>query len=148
MKVGDIMTRTVHSIRPGDTIAEAARSMVDNDVGALPIIDGNGLVGMVTDRDITVRAIAARVDPLSPVRRIMSEDIATCSPEDDVRDALETMADEQVRRLPVCDDQDRVIGIIGIADAAQRDPQPSEITETFAQICLPTGLHCQAPVFA
>jgi CBS domain-containing protein len=148
VKVADIMTRAVHSIRPENSIAQAARSMADNDVGVLPVIDGSRLLGMVTDRDVAVRAVAARVDTDSPVSRIMSEGIATCSPDDDVLEALETMANEQVRRLPVCDEQDRVVGIIGIADAAQRDPEPSEITETFAQICVPTGLHCQAPVFA
>ena len=148
MQVQDIMTRAVHSVQPGDTIADAARSMAENDVGVLPVIEGSDLVGIVTDRDIAVRAVAARIDPSSPVRRIMSEDIATCSPDDDVEDALETMSNEQVRRLPVCDDRDEVVGIIGIADAAQRDPEPSEVTETFAEICQSTGLHCQTPVFA
>lgn len=148
MKVEDIMTRAVHSVRPEDSITEAARSMADNDVGALPIIDGNDLVGMVTDRDIAIRAVAARIEPHSAVRLIMSENVATCSPDDDVEDALETMANEQVRRLPVCDGQDRVVGIFGLADAAQRDQEPSDVTETFAVICQSTGLHCQAPVFA
>jgi len=146
MKVQDIMTRAVHSVRPADSIAEAARSMVENDVGFLPVIDGRDLVGVVTDRDIAVRAVAAQADSHSPVRRIMSEDVATCSPDDDVEDALETMSNEQVRRLPVCDDRDEVVGIIGLADAAMRDPEPSDVTETFAEICQSTGLHCQAPV--
>lgn len=148
MKVEDIMTRAVHSVNPGDSIAHAARSMAENDVGMLPVIDGRDLLGIVTDRDIAMRAIAAGIDPNSPIRRIMSEDVATCSPDDDVGEALETMANEQVRRLPVCDDQDRVIGVFGLADAAMRDPEPSDVTETFAEICQATGLHCQAPVFA
>lgn len=148
MKVEDIMTRAVHSVKPGDSIAQAARSMAENDVGMLPVIDGTDLLGIVTDRDLAVRALAAGIDPNSPIRRIMSEDVATCSPDDDVEEALETMANEQVRRLPVCDDQDRVIGILGLADAAMRDPEPSDVTETFAEICQDTGLHCQAPVFA
>lgn len=148
MKVEDIMTRAVHSVNPGDSIAQAARSMAENDVGMLPVIDGRDLLGIVTDRDIAMRAIAAGIDPNSPIRRIMSEDVATCSPDDDVGEALETMANEQVRRLPVCDDQDRVIGVFGLADAAMRDPEPSDVTETFAEICQATGLHCQAPVFA
>ena len=148
MKVEDIMTRAVHSVKPGDSIAQAARSMAENDVGMLPVIDGSDLLGIVTDRDLAVRALAAGIDPNSPIRRIMSEDVATCSPDDDVEEALETMANEQVRRLPVCDDQDRVIGILGLADAAMRDPEPSDVTETFAEICRATGLHCQAPAFA
>ena len=148
MKVEDIMTRAVHSVRPGESIAQAARSMAENDVGMLPVIDGSDLLGIVTDRDIAVRAPAAGIDPSSPIHRIMSEDVATCSPDDDVEEALETMANEQVRRLPVCDDRDRVIGVLGLADAAMRDSEPSEVTETFAEICQDTGLHCQAPVFA
>lgn len=148
MKVEDIMTRAVHSVRPEDSIAQAARSMAENDVGMLPVIDGSDLLGIVTDRDIAVRGLAAGIDSNSPIRRIMSEDAATCSPDDDVEEALETMANEQVRRLPVCDDQDRVIGVLGLADAAMRDPEPSDVTETFAEICQATGLHCQAPVFA
>ena len=148
MKVEDIMTRAVHSVRPGDSVAEAARAMAENDIGMLPVIDGNDLLGIVTDRDITVRGVAVGLDSSSPIRRIMSEDVATCSPDDDVEDALETMANEQVRRPPVCDGQDRVIGIIGLADAAMRDPQPSGVTDTFAEICQATGLHCQGPAFA
>ena len=148
MKVEDIMTRAVHSVKSGESIAHAARSMAENDVGMLPVIDGTDLLGIVTDRDIAVRALAAGIDPSAPIRRIMSENVATCSPEDDVDEALETMANEQVRRLPVCDEQDRVIGVLGLADAAMRDPDPSEVTETFAEICQATGLHCQAPVFA
>lgn len=148
MKVEDIMTRAVHSVKPWDSIAQAARSMVENDVGMLPIIDGTDLLGVVTDRDIAVRALAAGIDPNAPIRRIMSGDVATCSPDDEAGEALETMANEQVRRLPVCDDQDRVIGVFGLADAAMRDPEPSDVTETFAEICQATGLHCQAPVFA
>lgn len=148
MKVQDIMTRTVHSIGPADAIADAARSMADDDIGMLPVIEGTNLIGIVTDRDITVRAVAARIDPFSPVRRIMSEGVATCSPDDDVEEALGTMSNEQVRRLPVCNDRDEVIGIVGLADIANRDPEPSEVTATFAEICQSTGLHCQAPVFA
>ena len=148
MKVEDIMTRAVHSVKPEDSIAQAARLMAENDVGMLPIIDGSDLLGIVTDRDIAVRAFAAGINSHSPIRRIMSEHVATCSPEDDVEEALETMANEQVRRLPVCDDQDRVIGVLGLADAAMRDPEPSDVSETFAEICQATGLHCQAPVLA
>jgi CBS domain-containing protein len=148
VKVEDIKTRAVNSVKSGESIAHAARSMAENDVGMLPVIDETDLLGIVTDRDIAVRALAAGINPSSPIRRIMSEDIATCSPNDDVEEALETMANEQVRWLPVCDDRDRVIGVLGLADAAMRDSEPSEVTEKFAEICQDTGLHCQAPVFA
>ena len=85
MQVQSIMTRKVHSIGPGDTIIEAAQSMADNDVGVLPVIEAGQLVGILTDRDIAVRGIAGGVGPDMPVRRIMSRDVASCSPSDSVR---------------------------------------------------------------
>ena len=148
MQVQSIMTRKVHSIGPGDTIIEAAQSMADNDIGVLPVIEAGQLVGILTDRDIAVRGIAGGVGPDMPVRRIISRDVASCSPSDSVEEALGTMANEQVRRLPVCDDQDRLVGIIGLGDAANRDPDASEVGATLSDICQPTGLHCQTPSFA
>lgn len=148
MQVQDIMTRQVHWIGPSDTIFEAARSMSDNDVGVLPVIDGGQLIGMVTDRDIAIRGIAGGVSPSMPVRRIMSRDVATCSPQDDVEDALGTMANEQVRRLPVCDERDHLVGIIGLGDAANRDPDAAEVGATLSEICQRTGQHCQESAVA
>jgi CBS domain-containing protein len=148
MQVQRIMTQQVHSIGPGDTIIEAAQSMAENDVGVLPVIESGQLIGIVTDRDIAVRGIAGGVSPSMPVRRIMSRNVASCSPDDSIEDALGTMANEQVRRLPVCDDQERLVGIIGLGDAANRDPDASEVGATLSEICQPTGLHCQTPALA
>lgn len=148
MKVQEIMTRTVHSADPDDSIAKAAKSMLENDVGMLPVIDGAELIGVVTDRDIAVRAVAEKLGPDTPVRRIMSEYVATCSPEDSLEDTLATMSNEQVRRLPVCDERDQVVGVIGLADAARRDPDTDEVTIALADICDATGLHCQTAAFA
>ena len=148
MKVREIMTELVHHIGPSDTIFEAARSMADFDVGILPVVDAGELVGVVTDRDLAVRSIANGVSPSMPVRRVMSQQVATCGPDDSVEDALGTMANEQVRRLPVCDDRDRLVGIIALADAANRDPDEAEVGSTLAEICQQTGLHCQATAAA
>jgi CBS domain-containing protein len=148
MKVRDIMTPRVTSTGPNDTIAHAARLMAEEDVGALPIIDGGELLGMVTDRDIAVRAVASDISTKSQVRRIMSEDAITCSPDDSVEDALATMSSEQIRRLPVCESGGKLVGIIALADAAHRDPDKSEVGEALDDICEPAGLHSQAPVFA
>ena len=148
MKVQDIMSSSVYSVQVGDSIAQAARSMAENDVGFLPVLEISKLVGVVTDRDVAVRAVAAEIDPHSSVRRIMSTDVTSCSASDAIEDVLEIMSNEQVRRLPVCNPSKEVIGIVALADAAQRDPDKREVAETLSEICEPSGLHSQSPVFA
>lgn len=148
MKVQDIMTSSVSSVQPTDSIGNAAQAMADYDVGALPVLDGQKLVGIVTDRDIAVRAVAAGIDAERPVRLVMTEEVTTCSGDTDVEDALELMSNEQVRRLPVCNEENEVVGIVALADAAHRDPDKREVAEALAEISEPSGLHCQPPVFA
>lgn len=148
MKVRDIMTASVDSIESSDTIAYAALRMADDDVGALPILSSGELVGIVTDRDITVRGVALGVKADTPIHRIMTEEVATCSPDDDIETALLLMGREQIRRMPVCDDRNRLVGIVALSDLADHDPDKKEVTETLADICEPSGTHCQAPLFA
>lgn len=148
MKVRDVMTSRVTSTGPGDTIEHAARLMADEDVGALPIVEAGQIVGMVTDRDIAVRAVAGATGGKAPVRRIMSTDVVTCSPDDQLDDVLKTMSREQVRRLPVCELGGKLVGIVALADAAHRDPDKAEVGETLDEICEPAGVHSQSPVFA
>lgn len=148
MKVRDIMTASVDSIESADTIAYAARRMAEDDVGALPVLSSGELVGIVTDRDIAIRGVAAGIQPDAPVHRIMSEQVATCAPDDDIETALLLMGREQIRRMPVCDERDRVVGIVALADLADHDPDKKEVTQTLADICEPSGIHCQAPLFA
>ncbi|HSR00156.1 MAG TPA: CBS domain-containing protein [Sphingomicrobium sp.] len=148
MKVRDIMTASVDSIEAADTIAYAARRMAEDDVGCLPVLDGGQLVGIVTDRDIAVRAVAASIGADTPVRRIMSERVATCSPGDDIAKALALMSREQVRRMPVCNERGEVIGIVAIADLAEKDPEKAEVAGALADICQPSGIHSQSPLFA
>jgi CBS domain-containing protein len=148
MKISDIMTVSVDSIESAGTIADAARRMAKDDIGVLPVLSSGELVGIVTDRDITVRCVAAGLDPNTPIHRIMSERVATCSPDDDIETALLLMGREQIRRMPVCDEGNRVVGIVALADLADHDPDKKEVTETLADICEPSGMHCQAPVFA
>ena len=148
MKVKDIMTVSVDSVQATDTIADAARRMADDDVGVLPILSDEKLVGIVTDRDIAVRGIAAGLLASAPIRRVMSEDVATCSPDDDISTVLALMSREQVRRMPVCNQDDQVVGMIALADMAGHDPDKKEVANTLADICEPSGLHCQAPLFA
>lgn len=148
MKIRDIMSKSVDSINSTNTIADAARRMAEDDVGALPVLSEGKLVGIVTDRDITVRGVAAGISANAPIRQVMSENIATCSPEDDIETVLALMSREQIRRMPVCNGRDEVVGIVALADAAEHDPDKKEVVETLADICEPSGLHCQAPVFA
>ena len=93
--------------------------MADHDIGMLPVLDGANLVGVVTDRDIALRAVAAGNAADAPVRRIMSEYVSVCSPDDDIETVLETMAEEQIRRMPVCNEFDEVIGVVALADIAE-----------------------------
>jgi CBS domain-containing protein len=148
MKVRDIMTSRVTFARPDDSIAYAARQMAEEDVGALPIVAEGGVIGMVTDRDIAVRSVAGAITPQAEVRRIMTDPVVCCSPDDELEHAIELMSNEQIRRLPVCDAGGKLIGIVALADAAHRDPNKKEVGEALDEICEPAGVHSQAPVFA
>jgi CBS-domain-containing membrane protein len=143
MKVRDIMTASVDSIESADTIAYAARRMAEDDVGVLPVLSFGELVGIVTDRDIVVRGLAAGVHPDNSVSRIMTENVASCAPDDDIESVLALMSREQIRRMPVCNDRNELVGIVALADLAERDPDKKEVTETLADICEPSGMHCQ-----
>lgn len=148
MRVKDIMTATVDSVQSTDSIADAARRMAAHDVGALPILSAGKLVGIVTDRDIAVRGVAAGISSSAAIGRVMSENVATCSPDDDIPSVLALMSREQIRRMPVCNDRKEMVGIVALADLAEHDPEKKEVTEALVDICEPSGLHCQAPVFA
>jgi CBS domain-containing protein len=148
MKIQDIMTSSIHSIGPTESIADAARSMAEHDIGALPVVEGRKVIGIVTDRDIAVRSVAGAISSNADVRRIMTDSVETCSPDAEVEDALELMSKEQIRRLPVCKADGELVGMVTLADAAERDPNKKEVGEALADICEPSGPHCQPPVFA
>lgn len=142
MKVSDVMTRGVQVIRPGQNVREAARLMDNFNVGVLPVCDGESLVGIITDRDITVRATAAGREPdETRVREIMTEDVRWCFEDEDVRDVAAMMGDVQIRRIPVVDRNKRLVGIValgdlatdraeGAAEALRRISEPSEPDRT------------------
>lgn len=119
MKLRDVMTRDVESIKLTDSVAEAARKMRDLNVGVMPVFENNRLVGMVTDRDITIRAVAEGHDPkATKVSEIMTTDVVSCSENEDVDEAIKLMETRQIRRLIIRDDQNRVIGIVSLGDLA------------------------------
>ena len=117
--VRDAMTPTPRAIESGATVVEAARLMASEDVGSLPVVDGDELVGMVTDRDLVLQVIAKDLDPNKvPVSDVCSETPVTAEPEELLAKALERMAVEQVRRLPVVSDG-QLVGILAQADVAR-----------------------------
>ncbi|MFC5548672.1 CBS domain-containing protein [Massilia aerilata] len=120
--IQDVMTRDVQSISPQETIQRAAQMMDELNVGSIPVLDGRKLVGMITDRDITVRATAAGQAPGSTrVGDVMSTDVRTCSPNQSVDEVLGQMGDVQIRRVPVVDAQSQeVVGIVSMGDMATK----------------------------
>jgi CBS domain-containing protein len=119
VQLKDVMTRNVEVIGPEATLADAASRMDALDIGPLPVCENDRLVGMITDRDITVRATAMGEDPKTTrVRDAMTRDVLCCHEDDDVREATRLMERNQVRRLPVLNREDRLVGIVSLADLA------------------------------
>lgn len=117
--VKDVMTPSPTSIGSGEMVVEAARRMVAEDVGSLPVVSEEQLVGMVTDRDLVVHVLAKDLDPHKvPIADVCSENPVTASPDESLDDALQRMAKDQVRRLPVVSDG-RLVGILAQADVAR-----------------------------
>ena len=120
--IGDLMTRNVSFAWPHMTIREAAAQMKARDVGSLPVCEGLRVVGIVTDRDLAMRAIAEGLDPnRTTVGDVMTRDVISCRPEDSLRLAEELMRDWQIRRLPVVDERGNLIGLLALAKVARVD---------------------------
>jgi CBS domain-containing protein len=120
MKISDVMTRDVRTVRPDQTAREAASFMLSADAGAIPVTDGDRLMGMITDRDIAVRGVAEGRGPDTPVRELMTNDLVTVRLDDDVDAVASRMSEAQVRRLPVVDDQQKLCGIVSLSDLTQQ----------------------------
>jgi CBS domain-containing protein len=124
-KISAIMTRHVQVVRPTDTLQQAARWMKELDVGAMPVCDGRRLLGMITDRDITVRASALGLSPATtPVSEVMSTELCWCTEDESATDVIDGMGEHQIRRLPVIDAQKHLVGIVSLGDLATRQPTP------------------------
>ncbi len=117
-RISEVMTRNVRLASPNQTIREIASQMADNDVGSLPVGDNDRLVGMITDRDIVLRAVAKGRDPQTTVRDVMTERVQYCFDDDDVQHVAENMAKLGVRRLPVLNHDKRLVGIVALSDVA------------------------------
>ena len=142
MKVSEVMTKDVRLIEPTQSIREAARLMAEMDAGIVPVREGDRLVGMITDRDIAVRAVAEGKGPDTPIREVMTQDVKYCYEDDDTGDVARNMADIQVRRLPVLTREKRLVGIISLGDMAMSDGS-GRAGEAVAGISQPGGQHSQ-----
>jgi CBS domain-containing protein len=134
--VSEAMTTNPRTIEPSTTIVDAARIMRDEDVGSIPIVEGDQLWGTITDRDITIRAVAEGRDAQSTtVGEIASRDLVTIDPQQDLDEALRLMAQHQVRRLPVVEEDGRLVGIVAQADIAQigDDARTGETVQQISQ---------------
>lgn len=121
MRVSEAMTRDVRVASPGQSIREVARMMDEIDAGALPVGENDRLVGMITDRDIALRAVAQGKGPDTPVRDVMSREVKYCYEDEDLEHVAENMGDLQVRRLPVVSRDKRLVGIVALGDIARSE---------------------------
>ena len=134
--IADIMSTNVQVIEPQDSLRRAAELMQELDVGALPVCDGDRLLGMLTDRDITVRGVAQGLDPdATAVSDIMTTEVEFATADQDTAEVMRVMGDKQIRRMPVVDHDRRLVGIVSIADLALR--QPEDIDATVREISEP-----------
>jgi CBS domain-containing protein len=118
MKVREIMTTDITKATPENTLVYVATMMRDEEIGSVPVVDGNGLVGIITDRDIVVHAVADGKDPsTTEVKEILSEELESVPPDTDVNDAADLMASRQIRRLPVVEDGE-LVGMVSLGDIA------------------------------
>jgi CBS domain-containing protein len=131
--INEVMTHDARTLTPESTVAEAARFMRDDDVGSLPLVEGSKCIGTVTDRDIVVQVVAESRPFDTPVREIAAKQLVTVDPQQPVAEAMRLMAEHQLRRLPVCDGDGQLVGIVAQADVA-RVASPEQTGETVEQI--------------
>lgn len=139
----DVMTRNPACCLQNDTVLKAAELMKSENVGAIPVVENEQtkkLVGIVTDRDLTLKIVAEGLDAkVTRVKAVMTHKVVTCRAEDDLQKALDTMAEHQLRRIPIVDDDNRIVGIIAQADVATRVDQPEKTAEMVKEISQASG---------
>jgi CBS domain-containing protein len=140
MKIRDIMTSDVETVSPDTPLRDAAQRMRDTDTGFLPVGENDQLVGTLTDRDITIRAVAEGQDPNSAkVRDAMSENLVYCFDDQDSSEAAELMAEKQLRRLPILSRDKRLVGVVSLGDLATRTGDDDVVGQTVEDISEPGG---------
>ena len=133
MNIREVMTPNPSCVTPAETIQAAARIMRDEDTGAVPVVENGRVLGMVTDRDIVVRAVADGAQLDRPVREIVSGDVVCATPDMSTRDASKLMSEHQIRRLPVVEDE-KLVGIVSLGDLAVKEGRDARSGETLEQI--------------
>ena len=141
MQVSELMTRDVRIASPEDSLEQAAKMMAEIDAGVLRGGEHDRLVGMITDRDITIRAVARGMGPETKVRDVMSKEVKYCFEDEDLDDVTDNMGDLQVRRLPVLNHDKRLVGIISLGDVAVG--HASDASQALQGISEPGGQHSQ-----
>ena len=142
MKVSEVMTLDVQTVRPDQPVQDAASFMLTANAGSIPVTDGDRLIGMITDRDIAVRGVAKGYGPDTPVRELMSDEIICARDDDDVEDIASRMSEAQVRRLPVIDRDERLCGIVSLGDLS-RETDDDIAREALEGVSEPSGRHQQ-----
>lgn len=138
MKVKDVMTKNVAYVNPTASIADTAKLMQQHNVGSIPVCDQNGVVGIVTDRDIVVRTVAYNKNPQqTPVTDVMSTQVTTVSPDMDMKDVTRKMAASQIRRVPVVENNS-LVGIVALGDVALDAKYDTEVADTLIHISRPS----------
>lgn len=135
MKIRDVMSKDVQVARPGDTIQDVAARMASGDFGFIPVADGDRLVGTVTDRDIAVRAVAKGLDSTTLVSDVMTATVVTALDSADLKTALDAMGGGKIRRLPVVDKHERLVGVVSLGDLSTRvkEKYAGETLESISQ---------------
>jgi len=135
MKIRDVMSKDVQVARPGDTLQDVAARMTSGDFGFIPVADGDRLVGTLTDRDIAIRAVGKGLGPATPVSEVMTTEVTTALDTADLKTALDAMGGGKIRRLPVVDKHDRLVGVVSLGDLSTRvkEKYAGETLETISQ---------------
>ena len=135
MNIRDVMTPNPRTVSPDDTIQQAARIMRDEDTGAVPVVENGRPIGILTDRDIVVRAVAEGGQPSRIVRDIVTSGVVSATPDMSTRQANELMSEHQIRRLTVVE-RDRLVGIVSIGDLAVKEGRDSRTGDTLQSISI------------
>lgn len=148
MKIKQIMTDNVYALQDGDTLIDAADLMAKHDIGIIPIIDVHGKInGVITDRDIVIKAVAQNISVEEPIKRVMSNHIHTVKTEDDVGKAVTIMSDFQIRRLPVVNEENELIGMISIGDIAVNESTDLKAGHALSEVSMPPSDHESNPFY-
>lgn len=141
MKIREIMTPNVSVVAPNATLKQVAQQMRDLDVGALPVCDGTNLIGMLTDRDVTIRATAEGLDPNSTtVATVLgSGEVVYCFEDQDTEEAATLMGDKQIRRLPILSRDKKLVGIVSLGDLAVQTGKKKMVGDALEDVSQPAG---------